>query len=124
MALSTKKFPSTMTAEGYASSRSNFVVPSLDGELRFFDIRSGKSHESAYLVYIGQPITTVDVLQKLSVEPSKLEQLHLLVDSLIEELARFKVGNVVTVESSEGGRVRLRLVANAPKPRPGPKLPG
>jgi len=113
-----------MTAEGYASSRSNFVIPSLDGELRFVDIRNGKSHEAAYLVYVGRPITTADVLQKLSIEPSDLERAPLLVDSLIEELGRFKVGNVVAVESSEGGKVRLRLVANSPKSRPGPKLPG
>ena len=124
MALSTKKFPSAMTAEGYASSRSSFLIPSVDGELRFVDIRTGKRHESAYLVYIGRSITATDVLEKLSVEPSDLERVQRLVDSLIEELARFKVGNVVAVESSEAERVRLRLVANAPKSRPGPKLPG
>jgi len=124
MALSTKKFPSAMTAEGYASSRSSFLIPSVAGELRFVDIRTGKGHESAYLVYIGRPITAADVLEKLTVAPRDLERVLRLLESLIEELARFKVGNVVAVESFEADRVRLRLVANAPKSRPGPKLPG
>jgi hypothetical protein len=124
MPLSAKKFPSAMTAEGYASSRSSFLIPSLDGELLFVDIRTGKQHDCAYLVYIGRSITAADVLEKLSVEPGDLERVQRLLDSLIQEVARFKVGNVVAVESSEADRVRLRLVANAPKSRPGPKLPG
>ena len=124
MALSTKKFPSAMTAEGYASSRSSFLIPSVDGKLAFVDIRTGKRHDSAYLVYIGRSITASDVLEKLSVELGDMDRVRLAVDSMIEELARFKVGNVVAVDAIESGKTRLRLVANAPKSRPGPKLPG
>jgi hypothetical protein len=124
MALSTRKFPSAMTSEGYASSRSSFLIPSLDGELGFVDIRTGKRYDSAYLVYIGRSITSSDVLEKLLVRPGDMDQVRLAVDSMIEELARFKVGNVVAVDAIESGKTRLRLVANAPKSKPGPKLPG
>jgi hypothetical protein len=124
MESATKKFLSGMTAEGYASSRGNFVIPALDGGLWFVDIRTGKRHENAYLVYIGRPICASDVLQKLTIEPGDLTRVRNLLDSLINELQRFKVGNVVAVEYSDANILRLRLVATAPKPRPGPKLPG
>jgi hypothetical protein len=121
---STKTFPAAMTADGYASSRSAFVLPSLDGHPWFVDLRTGKKHEAAYLVYIGRSISADDVLQKLQSEPSDFARARNLVLSLITELQRFKVGNVVAVEHSDGEQVQLRLVASAPKSRPGPQLPG
>jgi hypothetical protein len=124
MEASTKKFPSALTAEGFASSRSTFVIPSLDGGHWFVDLRTGKKHETAYLVYLGTSITAEDVLQKLSNEPTDLVRARNLINSLIGELNRFKIGNVVAVEHSDGENVKLRLVANAPRSRPGPKLPG
>jgi hypothetical protein len=122
--LTTKKFLARLTADGYASSRSPFVVPALGGRPWFVDLRTGKQQETAYVVYIGRAITADDVLQKLSGEGSDPEAIRGLVNCLITELQQFKIGNVVAVEQSDGRQVRLRLVAAAPKSKPGPKFPG
>jgi hypothetical protein len=124
MEASTRKFPSALTAEGFANSRSAFVIPSLDGGHWFVDLRTGKKHEAAYLVYLGRSITADEVLQKLANEPIDLLRARNLINSLVGELHRFKIGNVVAVDDSDGESVKLRLVANAPRSRRGPKLPG
>jgi hypothetical protein len=122
MSASTKKFPATLTAEGYASSHSAFVFPALDGRTCFVDLRTGKSHETAYLVYVGRSVTADDILQKLTVDPCDHDRVQALAESLITELQQFKIGNVVAVEHNEGDRVYLRLVATSPKSPPGPRL--
>lgn len=120
----TKKFVKALTAKGMASSRSAFVVPAIDGSREFVELQNGKRHDAAYLVYIGRSITAEDVLQRLSSQVQDLERARRLINSLLNELQRFKVGNVVAIEQSNGEQVQLRLVATTPKPGPRPKLPG
>ncbi len=109
----TKRFLATLTAEGYASPRSSFVVPSLDGSLWFVDPRTGNRHDSAYVVYIGRSITADDVLRYVGGTLQDPERSRRLMDSLIAELQRFTIGNVVAIERSDGERLGLRLVARA-----------
>lgn len=122
-AQATKKFVCALSAKGHAQSRAPFLIPALDGTRAFIDVRNGKAHETGYVVYVGVAITADDVLKKVEVSVADVAQARLLIDSFIVELQRFKIGNVVAVEQSEGRLVRLRLIANAPKAEPGPKLP-
>lgn len=110
----TKKFLATLTAEGYASSRSSFVIPALDGSPWFVDLREGKRHDAAYLVYIGHPIKADDVLRKAGSEAQDSERARRLIDALIGELQRFRIGNVLATEHTDGEHLQLRLVASAP----------
>jgi hypothetical protein len=118
----TKKLVGALSTKGHARARAPFLIPALDGTPAFIDIRNGKSHETGYVVYVGVAITADDVLKKVDVNVANVAQARLLISSFIVELQRFKIGNVVAVEQSDGSVMRLRLIANAPKAEPGPKL--
>ena len=120
---STKKFVGALSAKGHARARAPFLIPALVGTLAFIDIRNGKAHETGYVVYVGVAITVDDVLKKIDVSVADVAKARLLINSFIVELQRFKIGNVLAVEQSNGGMVRMRLIANAPKAEPGPNLP-
>jgi hypothetical protein len=119
----TKKFVGGLSGKGHARARAPFLIPALDGTLAFVDIRNGKAHETGYVVYVGVAITADDVLKKVEVSVADVAKTRLLINSFIVELQRFRIGNVVAVEQSDGSLVRLGLIANSPKAEPGPKLP-
>lgn len=119
----TKKFLNALTADGYASGRSAVVVPDLDGNPWFVDVRTGKRHDTAYVVYVGRSITTDDVLEAIQIEIPDEIRVRQLVNSVIVSLPQFRIGNVVAVTSPDGMSALLRCVANSPKRRPGPSLP-
>ena len=119
----TKKFVARLTADGYASSRSCFLIPSMDGSPCFEEILTGKRHDVGYLVYTGRDINRDDVITKLGERPSNVERLTGMIDSYLTEITKFKVGNVVAIEASDDANVQLRLVSSTPKSRPGPRLP-
>jgi hypothetical protein len=113
----TKKFVGALSAKGCARARAPFLIPALDGSLSFIDFRSGKTRETGYVVYIGRAITADDVLEKVKVSVPDVPQARLLLSSFIAELQRFKIGNELEVEHSDGSSVRLRLIANSPESR-------
>jgi hypothetical protein len=120
---STKRMTSALTKDGRASSRSAFVIPSLDGTCRFVELSGKKLHEHAYLAFIGRPITAEDVVAKLSPDLEDRDEVISFLNCFILELQRFKIGNVVAIEELDGSVIRLRKVAERPVAEQGPKLP-
>ncbi len=117
----TKRFLAALTRDGRASPRSQFLIPSLDHELTFVEIGTGKTHDHAYIVFVGREITVEDILVRMERRNSESAR---LITSLINELQRFRIGNVVALTENSGDGVKLRLVSNSPRPRPSPELPG
>ena len=61
----TKKFPKALNRKGHMSARTDFVIPSPDGSCEFVELKKGKKHAVAYLVYVGAAINAEDVLAKV-----------------------------------------------------------
>jgi hypothetical protein len=122
--VNTKKFLSALAADGRARRSGPFVMPAPDGSAHFVELRTGKPHLTAYVVYTGVELTSDEVLSKASVAIAGHEEAYQVVESLLVALQQFKIGNVVAVASKNHPTVELRLVSNSPKPPPGPKLPG
>ncbi len=118
----TKKFINGLSKDGSAAGRSRFLVPARDGSNQFEEIETGKRHDIGYLVYTGKELSADNVAKQWTVEVLQSDALR-LIDSYLSEIAKFKVGNVVAIERVGDGQVRLRLVAQTPKSKAGPKLP-
>jgi hypothetical protein len=122
--MGTKKFLSALTVDGRARRSGPFVIPAPDGSANFIELRTGKPHMTAYVVYTGIDLTADEVLSKASADIAGHEDAYHVIESLLAALQSFKIGNVVAVASKNHPTVELRLVSNSPKPQPGPKLPG
>jgi hypothetical protein len=120
----TRKLLAALNAKGQASNRGAFVIPSPDGTPSFVEVRSGKIHQTAYMVYVGKDTTVSELADRAARVISEPNRTTALLGSYLEELQRFKIGNVLEIESNNGTTVRLRLVSNTPKFTAGPKLPG
>lgn len=90
-------------------------MPAADGGEYFVDLQSGMQHRTAYVVYTGVNLTAKEVVAKASAIISNPADSLCLAESFLAELTRFKVGNVVAVDSNDGRVVRLRLVSLRPK---------
>lgn len=121
---STKRFVNSLTKAGYTNGRSVWLIPALDGSLWFVDLKRGKRHDCGYLVHTGIAITPEDVVEKMEFRDRDDVLIQGLIESYIIELSRFRIGNVVGVEASDGKQVRLRLIAPVAKSPTGPRLPG
>jgi hypothetical protein len=111
----TKKFVNALAKDGSAAARSRLLVPARDGSARFEEIDTGKLHDVGYLVYTGKEISTDDVVKKWAVANAASNSFRSLIDSYLSEIAGFKVGNVVAIESNSNDRVMLRLVSQTPQ---------
>jgi hypothetical protein len=110
----TKKFVNALSRDGRANSRSRFLIPAVDGTPCFQELESGRRHVAGYIVYTGKEQSTSSVLERLKPVPNDAGNIERLIDSYLLEVAAFKVGNVVAVDSVADGYVRLRLVTQSP----------
>ena len=119
--LKTKKFIVALRKDGRASSSSGFVIPSPDGSPCFIDIKNGKMHDFANIVYIGVEITESDVFEQMNDSIREMQSTKKSVNSLFEQISNFKIGNVLKVLP---GNFVLEKHANRPKSDESPRIPG
>lgn len=113
-----------MTKDGRAKAHAPFLVPALDGRPVFVEMKTGKAHERAYIVFVGVAVSPEEVMSKLQQPPADRSTALRHLRSFIEQLGQFKLGNVLAVERDKDGLPLLRKVAEHPVREPGPKLPG
>jgi len=122
--LTTKRFTAAMTKDGRAKMRAPFVVPAFDGRSVFVETKSGKAHDQAYVVFVGLAVSPEEALSKVQNPPADRDAALRQLRSFIEQVAQFKLGNVLAVERAADGLPLLRKVAEHPARESGPKLPG
>lgn len=115
----TKKFVNALSKDGCAVGRSRFLIPAIDGTDQFEELGTGKRHSSGYLVYTGKDLSSADVAMKFSGQNPHSDVFHRLIESYLSEIAKFKVGNVVGLERVAEDEVRLKLISQMPKQKPG-----
>jgi hypothetical protein len=122
--LTTKRFTAAMTKDGRAKMRAPFLIPALDGRSLFVEMKTGKTHELAYIVFVGVAVSPEEVLSKLQQPVNDRSQAVRHLTAFIEQLAAFKLDNVLAVDRNGDGLPVLRKVADRTVREPGPKLPG
>jgi hypothetical protein len=120
----TKRFTAALTNGGRAKVRAPFVVPALDGRPLFVEMKTGKAHERAYVVFAGVAVSPEEVLSKVRQPVADRATALRHLKSFIEQLVTFKLGNVLAVGRDEHGLPVLRKVAERTVRGPGPTLPG
>jgi hypothetical protein len=113
-----------MTKDGRARVRAPFVVPALDGRPVFTELKTGKAHDRAYIVFTGTPVTPDAVLSRLHEAPPDPAAARRRIEVFLEQLSSFKLGCVVAVEPDGRGLPVLRKVADHPQRAAGRHLPG
>lgn len=122
--LTTKRFPKALTKAGHGSSRTAFVIPSLDGTCQFVELEGTRKHDQAYLVYTGVDVSVDNIMAKLAIAAGDDSRVREFLASFIRALHAFRIGNIITIKHSDGRTVELEKVAERPKTPAGPKLPG
>ena len=105
----------------------SFVVPDIvntepEG---FIGVERPLRANLATVAYTGNPVTADAVLQLFWRSPDRQPRPNAdeLVAEYLDQLSTFKVGNVLSISYTEGGRFQLKKEANAPPPEPRPRLP-
>ncbi|MDQ8192745.1 hypothetical protein, partial [Roseibacillus persicicus] len=112
----TKKMLSSLGKDGQPGRGSEFVIPHLkpSAQSGFLGIKSGKTHLSAAMTYIGKEITADDVIDRIQQPNADSEKAKKLVEEFLDRLQEFKVGNVVTISYDAEGSFTLKLKSSRP----------
>ncbi len=107
--MKTRKLPFSLTKDGRASLRGEHLIPCLEipRQNLFVGVKSGKKYEKGYLVYLGEDVTTEDILSELGLGEREVCQARPVIDSFLSVLQSFKIGNVISISFSETGKCDL-----------------
>jgi len=114
--MKTRKLPYSLTKDGRASLRGEHLIPCLETPRQnlFVGVKSGKKYETGYLVYLGEDVTTEDILNELGLGEQEAYQVRPVIDSFLTALQSFKIGNVISVCFSETEKCDLIKQAERP----------
>jgi hypothetical protein len=114
-----------MTKDGKASLRGEFLVPCFLLPRRdcFIGLKTGKTYERGYLVYIGKEISTEEIITELDIPENAKTDARAIFKSFMEELAVYKIGNVISVSFPDASRCILKKEAESPNTDRKKKLP-
>ena len=106
-----------MTKDGKAALCGEHLVPCSDSPRKsyFVGVRTGKIYDLGYLVYLGEEITTKEILRKLRLSDEAARDAKPVLESFVQGLSAYKIGNVVSVSFPESSRCVLNKEAEAPK---------
>jgi hypothetical protein len=114
----TKKFPNAISLPG-GEIEDERLLPFFSPVERagFFGLSNGKTYQYGALVYLGAAITAEDVLAKYEEHhslPLNRSECISKLDKYIADLQSFKIGNVISIQYSEGGKISLSKVMDTP----------
>ncbi len=111
--ITTKKLPVAISFAEFATRADEFLVPTnIGGKSSFLGIKSGKPFPYGALSYLGRSVSAQDILEKLSAAKISSEAISKeMLESYLDALSLFKIGNILAVESVSGPVVRLTKVA-------------
>ena len=124
----TKKLPVPINPKtGKPKSGGDFLVPlpAAEATSGFIGIKSGKRFETGALVYLGVPVTTVDIRERIAAHAA-FDASYLsddLLDAYLDALADFKLCNVLSVSYTPSGQLTLNKTAEHFPFGSGPRLP-
>jgi hypothetical protein len=123
--MTTKKLLQSMTKDGKATLRGEFLVPYVLTPRRncFIGLKTGKTYDSGYLVYIGKEVSTGEIITKLDIAEDAEADVRALLQSFMDKLSVLKIGNVVSVSFPESNRCILKKEAESPNYNHKKKLP-
>jgi hypothetical protein len=112
----TRKLPHSMTKDGRAGRGGEHLVPCLEmpRENVFIGVKTGKKHDKGYLAYIGVDVGTDDILKEIRRMDQTTEDDRKAMESFLQELQAFKIGNVVSITFSGPASCALRKEADHP----------
>lgn len=96
----TRKLPHTMTKDGRACRGGEHLVPCLEMPRQnvFVGVKTGKKHDTGHLVYLGpRDVRTDEILKKIGMTDRATETDREALESFLQGLQAFKIGNVVSI---------------------------
>lgn len=119
----TRRFPRSTTNDGRATTRGEPVVPNPSAGTNFVGAKSGKRHERAYIVFVGEFIDAAEVIRRSSGKLPDSPDILGLIDAFIGKVSVIPLGTVIELTENDGVQVQIRIVDSFPKREPGPNLP-
>jgi hypothetical protein len=112
--ITTKKLPVAVSFAEFSTRADEFLVPAnIGGKSSFIGIKSGKSFPYGALSYLGKSVSADSILEKLAVGKVSSDAISKeMLESYLEAISAFKIGNILAVESVTGSLVRLKKVAD------------
>ena len=113
----TKKIPVAVSNGDYKTKSNEFIVPDPSSYDKLIGIKSGQEFPFGAISYIGKRITISDILTKMyenGITIQNEEAYRSVLSLYIDELYRFKISNIVRLETT--GPESLTL-AKVPKTR-------
>jgi len=114
----TKKLPDAILLPSGKIKRER-LIPFFDPTNRsgFLGLKTGKRHRHGIMVYLGVPITAEDILNRyleFHDLPKSRRDCIAVLDAYVRALQSFKIGNVLSIDYSEGGEFALTKVMDTP----------
>jgi hypothetical protein len=115
--ISSKKILHSLTRDGKATSRGEHLVPCLSKsrENVFIGVKTGKKHQRGYICYLGEELSPDDVLRKLGMSGDAAAESKPVLEAFFQQLARFKIGNVLEITFPGPNSCMLEKVAERPQ---------
>jgi hypothetical protein len=114
--MKTKKMPVALGRGGGPTTKSEFLIPALCGteEDVLIGLKSGRRYTCGAISYIGGEITAEDILMKVHELSCSREEAIEKLNRFIDQLQRFRVGNIISAWQRSDGY--LKLVKEAERP--------
>lgn len=115
-----------MTKEGRATLRGEHLVPCLEMPRQnvFVGVKTGKKYDKGYVVYVGREVNPDDILKKLNLSVEAIPEARSILESFVQELQAYKIGNVISVSFPDNSKCALKKELERPTfEEPKRKLP-
>lgn len=113
-----KKFPVSTSFGDFKAKSEEFIIPFADKESEgFLGLDTGKVSKYGRIVFIGMAINVDHVFKKLVDSGQKINDVNATLSMLgryLEELQKFKIGNVISITYSDDAEFKLIKEANRP----------
>lgn len=124
----TRKLPNSLTKKGRATTGGEHLLPQLSNVpvSGFVGVRSGKSFERGYVVYVGRDVTPEMLLEAFCErhpQPADSGTALRRLEAFVQGLQSCKVGNLLSVSYSADGLPSLKVEQEYLLSEPDRRLP-
>ena len=126
--IATRKLPRNTTKKSAKTARGEYLLPQLSGDAPsgFLGMKSGRTFESGYIVYLGRDVTPemmLDEFCEYNPPPKDLDRARERLRAFVQALQACKIGNLLSITYTTNGLPVLKIEREFLLREPDSRLP-
>jgi hypothetical protein len=110
----TRKLPRNTTKKATKNLRGEYLLPQLSGDAPsgFLGMRTGRTFEAGYIVYLGRDVTPemlLDEFCEYNTPPRDLDLARARLSAFVQALQSCKIGNLLSISYTPDGLPALKI---------------